>query len=150
MRAVLQRVQQASVIIHKNTHASIESGLLILLAVHINDTMEDIQWLAQKIIQMRIFNDSENKMNLSIHDVQGSILVISQFTLFASSKKGNRPSYIQSAPPIQSIPLYEEFIRYLQSIFYGTVKSGIFGADMQVQLTNDGPVTIIIDSKLKE
>jgi D-tyrosyl-tRNA(Tyr) deacylase len=149
MRAVIQRVSEAAVTINKEVYSSINSGLLILLGIGPDDTTEDIAWLVQKIVNLRIFNDMEGKMNYSLQDVNGEILLVSQFTLFASTKKGNRPSFVGSASPSIAIPLYEFFISELKSknVF---VKTGVFGADMKVQLVNDGPVTIIIDSKKKE
>jgi len=150
MRVVLQRTRSASVIIDGHVHAEIDHGLLILLGIETMDTIDDIGWLCKKVTSLRIFSDDEGKMNISINDVQGDILVISQFTLHASTKKGNRPSFIAAALPGQAVPLYELFISTLQHIIEGRVKTGVFGSDMQVQLINDGPVTIIIDSKLRE
>lgn len=129
---------------------SIQTGLLILLGVENDDTSEDIEWLCKKTVQLRIFNDADGKMNLSLQDVGGRLLVISQFTLHASTKKGNRPSYIKSARPEISEPLYEQFVQTLQQASQTKIEQGIFGADMQVALINNGPVTIIIDSKNKE
>lgn len=142
----MQRVLEASVTIDGKVHGSIEQGLLLLLGIEHEDTSKDIDWLVKKIVQMRIFSDTEGKMNLSVQDISGSALVISQFTLHASTKKGNRPSYIRAARPEFAIPLYEEFIQKLgaQNI---PIQTGQFGADMKVQLTNDGPVTIWIDSR---
>jgi len=150
MRIVIQRVQKASVTINNNIEGSINKGLLVLLGIENDDKQEDISWLINKLIKLRIFSDHEDKMNLSIKDVNGEFLVISQFTLFASTKKGNRPSYLRSAKPEKVIPLYEEFIRELQEATTTKVAKGIFGADMKVDLINDGPVTIIIDTKNKE
>lgn len=150
MRAVIQRVQSAAVLIDGNTHASIEKGFVILLGIEDADNMEDIQWLAQKIVGLRVFADADGLMNINIADAGGEFLVVSQFTLFASTKKGNRPSFIRSAKPDVAIPLYEAFVQALASISGIAVRTGIFGADMQVQLVNDGPVTIIIDTKNKE
>ena len=150
MRVVIQRVQNASVNIDSELFSSIGKGLLILVGIEEADTTEDIDWLCRKIIDLRIFADTEGKMNLSVKDVNGDILVISQFTLFASTKKGNRPSYIKSAKPEMAIPLYENFISVLTTQFQKPIKTGVFGADMQVALINDGPVTICIDSKNKE
>ncbi|AGC77034.1 D-tyrosyl-tRNA(Tyr) deacylase [Nonlabens dokdonensis] len=147
MRAVIQRVSEASVIIDNKQHAAIEQGLLILLGITHEDTQEDIDWLAGKIIGMRIFSDQEDKMNLSIQDIDGELLLISQFTLFANTKKGNRPSYINAARPEVAVPLYEAFLSTLSRKRDKEIKSGIFGADMKVALVNDGPVTIIIDSQ---
>lgn len=150
MRAVIQRVSEASVKIENNIHSSIASGLLILLGIEEPDSMEDIQWLIPKILQMRIFPDDQGVMNRSIIDVQGELLVVSQFTLFASTKKGNRPSYIRAARPEQAIPLYEMFIEQMQRMYNKEIKTGVFGADMKISLINDGPVTILIDTKNKE
>ncbi len=150
MKAVLQRVTQASVTIDGEVNGAIESGLLILLGVTHEDGQEDIDWLIRKIMNMRIFSDAEGLMNLSCQDVKGRYLVISQFTLQASTKKGNRPSYIGAARPEIAIPLYETFVKQLGVLTQTTVETGIFGADMKVSLLNDGPVTIIIDSKNKE
>jgi D-tyrosyl-tRNA(Tyr) deacylase len=150
MRVVIQRVSQANVAIGGVTKASIARGLLILLAVEESDNAEDIAWLSGKIVRLRIFSDAQGLMNLSVQDVAGDILLVSQFTLFASTKKGNRPSYNRSAPPPIAIPLYEQFIRQLAADLGKPIQTGQFGADMQVSLTNDGPVTIIIDSKSRE
>ena len=150
MRVVIQRVSQASVIINKKETASTGLGLLILLGIENADTIEDITWLCKKLTNLRIFPDDEGVMNLSIQDVQGTFLVVSQFTLHASTKKGNRPSYIKAAKPDFAIPMYEEFIQQLGRISELTVSTGEFGADMKVGLVNDGPVTIIIDSKNRE
>jgi D-tyrosyl-tRNA(Tyr) deacylase len=149
MRVVIQRVKQASVIINEDIKRSISHGYMILLGIEHEDNQSDIDWLVKKIMGLRIFSDEENKMNLAISEVSGSILLISQFTLHASTKKGNRPSYSKAAIPETAIPLYEGMIKSL--VETGThVQTGAFGADMQVSLTNDGPVTIIIDSKTKE
>lgn len=150
MRVVIQRVLNASVVIEQKTHANIGKGLMILLGVEENDTIEDITWLTQKIAQLRIFEDENGLMNISVLDMAGEILVVSQFTLYASTKKGNRPSFIRSAKPDIAIPLYEQFVTTLSQFINKPVATGVFGADMQVQLINDGPVTIIIDSKAKE
>ena len=147
MRVVIQRVSEASVTIDNKQHATIEQGLLILLGITHEDTQEDIDWLAGKIIGMRIFSDPEDKMNLSIQDIDGELLVISQFTLFANTKKGNRPSYIDAARPEVAVPLYEAFLSTLSRKRNKEIKSGVFGADMKVALVNDGPVTIVMDSK---
>ena len=149
MRVVIQRVTEAEVSINEEISGKINNGLLILVGIGQDDHMEDIQWLTQKITNLRIFSDNEGKMNLSILDIKGEILLVSQFTLYASIKKGNRPSFIQSAPPIFAIPLYEQFIKSLKETGIA-IQTGQFGADMKVSLTNDGPVTIIIDSKNKE
>lgn len=150
MRVVIQRVKKASVSINGQIHASIDEGMLILLGIEFADTKEDIEWLCGKIARLRIFDDKNRVMNLSIGDVKGSCLLISQFTLHASTKKGNRPSYIRAASPDIAIPLYESFIQILEQYTQLPVKTGVFGADMQVELINDGPVTIIIDSKSRE
>jgi len=150
MRLVVQRVTDASVSINGEIHNSIGQGLLILMGTEDSDNELDIEWLAGKVANLRIFNDSGNIMNLSVRDICGEILVISQFTLFAQTKKGNRPSYIKASKPETAIPKYESFIRQLKSATGLSVKSGIFGADMKVSLLNDGPVTIFIDSKNKE
>ncbi len=150
MRAVVQRVSQAKVEIEGKVFSEIEGGFLLLLGIEAADSEEDVAWLAKKISTLRIFSDQEGKMNLSLNDVEGDILVISQFTLHAKTKKGTRPSFIHAANPEQAIPLYERFIIQLQSELNGHVKTGQFGADMLVSLSNDGPVTIIIDTKNKE
>lgn len=147
MIAVLQRTKNASVCIDEKIIRSIEKGLLILLGIGHDDNCEDIEWLVKKIIQMRIFADSDDKMNLSIMDTGGDILIVSQFTLMASTKKGNRPSFTKAAPPTIAIPLYEDFIQSVEKALGKKVYTGEFGADMQVSLQNDGPVTILIDSK---
>ena len=150
MRIVIQRVVEASVTIEGKIHGKIGCGLLVLLGIESEDTQEDIDWLVGKIACLRIFADLEDKMNLSLSDVEGEVLVISQFTLHASTKKGNRPSYIRSAPPEVAVPLYQAFVRTLEVAIGKTVPTGIFGADMKVALINDGPVTISIDSKRRE
>lgn len=150
MRAIIQRVSQASVTIYGKTHGEIKTGLLVLLGIEENDTPKDIDWLAAKIVQMRIFSDADGKMNKSVQDVGGDILLISQFTLFASTKKGNRPGFTRSAKPGIAIPLYEQFIVELEILMNKKIQTGIFGADMKVELINDGPVTISIDSKNPE
>lgn len=150
MRVTLQRVREASVEIEKVNLSKINQGLLVLLGIEETDTQEDISWLCRKITHMRIFSDENKAMNLSVKDVNGEILVVSQFTLHASVKKGNRPSFIKAAKPDVAIPLYEDFIKEMESQLGKPIKTGKFGADMQVQLINDGPVTISIDSKLKE
>ena len=150
MRVILQRVSEASVKIDDSIKGSIKDGILILLGIEVIDSELDADWLISKISGLRIFSDSEGKMNLSIKDVNGAFLVISQFTLFASTKKGNRPSYIQAARPEQAIPLYNYFVSKLKSETKLKVETGVFGADMKVSLVNDGPVTISIDSKNKE
>lgn len=150
MRAVIQRVREASVSVQGLVKGAVQSGLLILVAIEEMDTHEDIEWLSGKIVRLRIFNDENGVMNRSVLEVNGEILLVSQFTLFASTKKGNRPSYIRSAKPELSIPLFEQFHARLVQDFGKPVPTGEFGADMQVSLVNDGPVTIIIDSKLRE
>lgn len=150
MRIVIQRVSEASVKIKGTLKGSIGIGMLILLGIEQEDNQEDADWLIQKIKGLRIFSDSDGKMNLSSEEVQGRFLVISQFTLHASTKKGNRPSYLKAARPETAIPLYNHFIKELSSVSKTKVESGEFGADMKVQLINDGPVTILIDSKNRE
>ena len=150
MRAVIQRVSEASVQINNSNVAQISVGLVVLLGIEIEDTNEDSIWLANKISQLRIFSDAEGKMNKSILDIEGEAIVVSQFTLHAKTKKGNRPSYIKAARPEQAIPLYEQFKEDLSVAIAKEVQSGKFGADIQVSLINDGPVTIIIDTKNKE
>jgi D-tyrosyl-tRNA(Tyr) deacylase len=150
MRIVLQRVSEAKVKIDDATTGQIKQGYVILLGIVEEDSKEDITWLVNKIINLRIFSDPDGKINLSIKEIDGEILVISQFTLFASTKKGNRPSFIKSAKPDVAIPLYNQFVVKLNDCIEKEVQTGEFGADMQVSLTNDGPVTIIIDSKNKE
>ncbi|MBK8146489.1 MAG: D-tyrosyl-tRNA(Tyr) deacylase [Bacteroidetes bacterium] len=150
MRAVIQRVTQASVTINENVYNSIENGLLVLLGIEENDTEEDIKWLSSKIVNMRIFSDSNGLMNLALKEVDGDILLISQFTLYASTKKGNRPSFLQSAKPDIAIPIYQKMIQQLEETLEKKIHTGQFGADMKVALWNDGPVTICIDSKNKE
>ena len=147
MRAVIQRVSHSKVVVEGRTTGEIEKGLLVLLGVTHTDERADIDWLIKKITNLRIFNDEHGKMNLSVKDVGGDILVVSQFTLYADSKKGNRPSYIRSAPSDFSIPMYENFVELLALNFEGKVATGEFGAMMEVSLLNDGPVTIILDSK---
>lgn len=150
MRAVIQRVSSACVTINAETRASINAGLLVLLAVEDADSAEDIEWLAGKIARLRVFNDEQGVMNCSVQEAGGEVLVVSQFTLFASTKKGNRPSYIRSSKPEIAIPLYNCFVARLSMELGKTVQTGEFGADMKVALVNDGPVTIIIDSKSRE
>jgi D-tyrosyl-tRNA(Tyr) deacylase len=150
MRTVIQRVSEASVLINQLERRSIARGLMILVGITHDDTTEDITWLVQKISKLRIFADDNGVMNLNINEVFGEVLLISQFTLHASTKKGNRPSYIGAARPEIAIPLYNEFIKQLQAEIQKPILTGEFGADMQVQLINDGPVTIVIDSKNKE
>ncbi|WP_187260976.1 D-aminoacyl-tRNA deacylase [Pontibacter beigongshangensis] len=150
MRIVVQRVTQASVEIEKEIKGQIGHGLLLLAGFTPEDTEEDLKWTAAKVAQLRIFNDAEDKMNLSVQDVQGDVLAISQFTLFASTRKGNRPSYTNAAPPAIAIPLYNRFVQLLEQALGKPVQTGEFGADMKVSLLNDGPVTITIDSKSRE
>jgi D-tyrosyl-tRNA(Tyr) deacylase len=150
MKAVIQRVSSASVTIENKIVAEIKTGLLILLGIEEADNQEDIQWLANKIVKMRIFDDENHVMNLSIQDCDGNVIVVSQFTLHASTKKGNRPSYIKAAKPDIAIPLYENFVKQMEIELGKKVQTGEFGADMKVGLLNDGPVTIIIDSKNRE
>lgn len=150
MRIVLQRVSEASVTVDEKTISSIGKGLLVLLGITANDDFKDSTWLVNKIANLRIFNDEAGVMNKSILDVEGDIIVVSQFTLFASTKKGNRPSYIKAAKPDIAIPLYESFVSQIEDALGKKVGTGIFGADMKVGLVNDGPVTITIDSQNKE
>jgi D-aminoacyl-tRNA deacylase len=150
MRAVIQRVSEASVVINQKAHSSIGKGLLIFVGIEHNDTNEDAQWLSKKIAQLRIFNDPQGTMNLSVCEISGEILVVSQFTLHAQTKKGNRPSYIKAAPPAIAIPLYDSFIKELHTELEKEIATGVFGSMMQIQLINDGPVTILIDTKNKE
>ncbi len=150
MKTVIQRSATASVSINGQSKACIGKGLLILLGIEHNDSEADIAWLCKKIAQLRIFADADGLMNLSVQDIDGEIMVVSQFTLYASTKKGNRPSYIRAARPEIAIPLYEQFVAQLQTYLKKTIQSGEFGADMQVTLCNDGPVTIIIDSQQRE
>lgn len=149
MRAVIQRVTEASVSIEKKTKSSIKRGLFVLIGIEEADNDEDIQWLSHKITQLRIFDDKDGVMNLSVKDIDGEILAISQFTLHAKTKKGNRPSYQQAAKPGISIPLYNQFVEQLGSDLGKEIKTGEFGAYMKINLTNDGPVTIMIDTKNK-
>ncbi len=150
MRAVIQRVTRASVTIEGKEKAKIGNGFLVLLGIEDADSTDDVSWLAGKIAKLRVFSDAEGLMNLSLDDIHGDIIVVSQFTLFAATKKGNRPSYIRAARPEKAIPLYELFVKTLQTEIQGCVQTGEFGADMKVDLLNDGPVTIIIDTKNKE
>ena len=150
MRVVIQRVSEASVAVNGNKISSIKKGLLILVGVEDADSVEDIDFLVKKIVQLRIFDDENGVMNLSVKDVEGDVIVVSQFTLHASTKKGNRPSYIRAAKPNVSIPMYERFISEIETALNKKVGTGEFGAMMDVSLINDGPVTIIIDSKEKE
>lgn len=150
MRVVIQRVRRASVEIDGQLNGKIGKGLLIFFGVACGEGMDDLDWLVNKVVNLRIFSDADGVMNLSVQDIDGDILVVSQFTLHAKTKKGNRPSYISAAQPAEAIPVYEEFIRNLELRLGKKVQSGIFGADMQVELVNDGPVTIVIDTKNKE
>lgn len=150
MRAILQRVKSSQVTVDGQVIGAIGHGLLLLLGITHDDTATDIEWLIKKIVQLRIFSDQDGKMNLGITDVQGSILVVSQFTLYADAKKGNRPSYIRSAPPAISIPLYHAFLETLRQRFQGPIATGEFGAMMDVSLINDGPVTVILDSRQQD
>lgn len=149
MRVIIQRVQEASVTVGNSKVGEVGLGLLVLLGIEESDTLEDIDYLVKKVNQLRIFSDAEGKMNASIQDVQGSFLVVSQFTLHASTKKGNRPSFIRAAHPDQAIPLYNSFISALNKFANVSVETGEFGADMKVRLLNDGPVTLLLDSKEK-
>ena len=150
MRIVVQRAIEASVTVGGSVTGVINTGLLVLLGIEDADTEEDIIWLSNKIVNLRIFNDSNNVMNLSVKEVNGDILLVSQFTLHASTHKGNRPSYIKASKPDIAIPLYEKMIQKLKENLGKEIKTGIFGADMKVRLVNDGPVTIFIDSKSRE
>ena len=147
MRIVIQRVREASVKINDEIVGEIQQGLLVLLGIEHVDAELDADYLIQKLIHLRIFGDEEGKMNLSVSDISGGLLIVSQFTLFAETKKGNRPSFIRSARPEQAIPLYEYFLSQLKKSFDGKIEKGVVGGDMQVELINDGPVTIILDSK---
>ncbi|MES2575153.1 MAG: D-aminoacyl-tRNA deacylase [Bacteroidota bacterium] len=150
MKVVIQRVSQASVTIDSKIVAEIQKGLLVLVGIEDTDSQEDIDWLSQKIANLRIFSDENEVMNLSVKDINGDVIVVSQFTLHAQTKKGNRPSYIKASKPEIAIPLYENFVRKIEKELGKKVQTGVFGADMKVPLLNDGPVTIIIDSKNKE
>jgi D-tyrosyl-tRNA(Tyr) deacylase len=150
MRAVVQRVSEASVTINGQTKAAIKTGLLVLVGVEEADTAEDIEWLSAKLVRLRVFPDDQDVMNQSVQEVGGDIIVVSQFTLHASTKKGNRPSYSRAARPEIAIPLYETFVRKLSEDLGKPVQTGEFGADMQVGLVNDGPVTIVVDTKARE
>jgi len=150
MRAVIQRVNSAAVRIDQQVSGSIHKGLLVLLGIEDADTEEDIAWLSSKIVNLRIFNDDQGVMNLSLKEINGAVLLVSQFTLHASTRKGNRPSYIRASKPPVAIPLYEKMIDQLEKDLGQKIQTGVFGADMQVELVNDGPVTIIIDTKQKE
>jgi len=149
LKAILQRVSSASVTISGKIVAQIYNGLLVLVGIEDEDSQEDIHWLSQKIVNLRIFGDENNVMNLSVKDIQGDIIIVSQFTLHANTKKGNRPSYIKASRPEIAIPLYENFVKQMELELGKKIQTGKFGADMKVALVNDGPVTIIIDSKNK-
>lgn len=150
MRLVIQRVKKSSVVIEEKTHSQINLGLLVFIGIEENDNEEDIGFLVSKLCQLRIFSDDEGKMNLDIKQMNGEILLVSQFTLHASTKKGNRPSFVKSAKPDVAIPLYEKFISETERILERKIKTGIFGADMKIELINDGPVTILMDSRNRE
>lgn len=150
MRVVIQRVKHASVTVNQNIVGKINQGLLVLVGFEPADNDEDFNWIINKIIQLRIFNDENGVMNVSVSDIQGELLIVSQFTLHALTKKGNRPSYIRSSPPNLALQQYQEFVKLLQNKYIHTIQTGEFGADMKVELLNDGPVTICIDSKNRE
>ncbi|MBQ2303647.1 MAG: D-tyrosyl-tRNA(Tyr) deacylase [Bacteroidales bacterium] len=150
MRAVIQKVKYAKLIIDFEIYSQIEEGLMVLLGIEDADTKEDIEWLADKIRKLRIFEDENGVMNLSVEDVKGEMMIVSQFTLHASTKKGNRPTYIRASKPEFSKPMYESFVARTREVFAGKVATGVFGADMQIELVNNGPTTIIIDTKNKE
>lgn len=150
MRAVIQRVSEASVTVDGNITGSIENGLLVFVGIEDADTAEDIEWLSGKIVNLRIFNDANGVMNISLKDINGGLLLVSQFTLHASTKKGNRPSYIKASKPEIAVPLYEKMIAQLEKDLGKKIETGVFGADMKVKLLNDGPVTIWFDTKQKE
>lgn len=150
MRVVIQRVSRANIKVDENITGEINEGLLVLVGIEDADTDEDIQWLANKIVNLRIFNDENEVMNRSVLDIDGGILLVSQFTLHASTKKGNRPSYIKASKPGTAVPIYEKMIQELEKDLGKKIQTGIFGADMKVELLNDGPVTIVIDTKNKE
>lgn len=150
MRAVIQRVSEASCTVDNKVAGSINAGFLVLLGIEDADTDEDLQWLAQKIVGLRVFGDENGLMNKALADIDGNILLISQFTLFAQTKKGNRPSFIKAARPDKAIPMYEQMIKTMETITGKRIETGIFGADMKLSLVNDGPVTIIMDTKDKD
>ncbi len=150
MRVVIQRVSEASVTVNNQITGAIQQGLLVLVGIEHADTIEDVAWLSNKIVQLRIFNDAHGVMNHNVIEMDGNILLISQFTLMASTKKGNRPSYIRASKPPIAIPLYQQMIHQLQLLMNKPIATGVFGADMKVRLLNDGPVTILMDSKNKE
>jgi len=147
MKIVIQRVLSASVLIQQGTVSEIQRGFLVLLGIHNDDTKQDVEYLVKKLINLRVFPDESGKMNLSLTDIDGQILLVSQFTLYADTKRGNRPSFIESATPDKAIPLYQLFIELLTRLMGQKIKTGVFGADMKISLVNDGPVTVIIDSK---
>lgn len=150
MRAVIQKVTRASLSIDSEIYSQIGEGLMVLLGIEDSDTNEDIEWLADKIRKLRIFEDENGVMNLSVEDVKGEMMIVSQFTLHASTKKGNRPTYIRASKPEFSKPMYESFVARTREVFAGKVATGVFGADMKIELVNNGPTTIIIDTKNKE
>jgi D-tyrosyl-tRNA(Tyr) deacylase len=150
MRVVIQRVKEASVSIEGICSASIQHGLLVLVAIEDADDLSDVEWLSNKMVQLRIFDDAQNVPNLCLKDIDGELLLVSQFTLFAATKKGNRPGYSRASKPVVAVPLYESMITQLQQLLGKKIATGTFGADMKVALINDGPITIIIDSKNKE
>lgn len=150
MRAVIQRVSQASCTVAGKVTGAIDAGFVVLLGIEDADTLEDLDWLAQKIVAMRVFGDENGMMNKALADIGGNILLISQFTLFAATRKGNRPGFTRAARPDKAVPLYEEMIRRLSTLLGREIQKGIFGADMKISLVNDGPVTIVIDTKNKE
>ena len=150
MRAVIQKVKYAKLMIDSEIYSQIEEGLMVLLGIEDADTKEDIEWLADKIRKLRIFEDENGVMNLSVEDVKGEMMIVSQFTLHASTKKGNRPTYIRASKPEFSKPMYESFVARTREVFAGKVATGVFGADMKIELVNNGPTTIIIDTKNKE
>ncbi len=147
MKIVIQRVLSASVLIQQGTVSEIQRGFLVLLGIHNDDTKQDVEYLVKKLMNLRVFPDESGKMNLSLTDIDGQILLVSQFTLYADTKRGNRPSFIESATPDKAIPLYQLFIELLTRLMGQKIKTGVFGADMKISLVNDGPVTVIIDSK---
>jgi D-tyrosyl-tRNA(Tyr) deacylase len=150
MRVVIQRVSEASILANGISRGAIGTGLLVLLGIEHSDTKQDVDWLVRKIVAMRIFSDVDGKMNLSVSDINGDVAIVSQFTLFASTKKGNRPGFTNAASPDIAIPLYVYFLQQMEVVLGKQVKSGVFGADMKIHLVNDGPVTILIDSRLPE
>jgi D-tyrosyl-tRNA(Tyr) deacylase len=147
MKIVIQRVLSASVLIQQGTVSEIQRGFLVLLGIHNDDTKQDVEYLVKKLMNLRVFPDESGKMNLSLTDIDGQILLVSQFTLYADTKRGNRPSFIESATPDKAVPLYQLFIELLNRLMGQKIKTGVFGADMKISLVNDGPVTVIIDSK---